>query len=108
MLELALKGGKRYYAWMTFLLAVVGIGWDEGTTSRSGARMGPRALREASTLYAFQRGAPLAAATAAACHLAPQYGHWKAHNIVEMACELPLHAADPRHAVIAVLKAPQA
>ena len=38
-------------------MAVVGIGWDEGTTSRSGARMGPRALREASTLYAFQRGA---------------------------------------------------
>ena len=38
-------------------VAVVGIGWDEGTTSRSGARMGPRALREASTLYAFQRDA---------------------------------------------------
>jgi agmatinase len=36
-------------------VAVVGIGWDEGTTSRSGARMGPRALREASTMYAFQR-----------------------------------------------------
>jgi hypothetical protein len=48
--------------------------------------------------YAFQRGAPLADATAAACHLAPQYGHWKAHNIVEMACELPLHAADPHQA----------
>ena len=31
-------------------VAVVGIGWDEGTTSRSGARMGPRALREASTM----------------------------------------------------------
>jgi molybdopterin-containing oxidoreductase family membrane subunit len=27
MLELALKGGKRYYAWMTFLLVVVGIGF---------------------------------------------------------------------------------
>ena len=38
-------------------VAVVGIGWDEGTTSRSGARMGPRALREASTMYAFQRDA---------------------------------------------------
>jgi hypothetical protein len=48
--------------------------------------------------YAFQRGAPLADATAAACHLAPQYGHWKAHNIVEMAFELELHAADPGHA----------
>lgn len=48
--------------------------------------------------YAFQRGAPLADATAAACHLPPQYGHWKAHNIVEMACELPLHAANPHQA----------
>jgi len=37
-------------------VAVVGIGWDEGTTNRSGARMGPRALREASTLWAFQNG----------------------------------------------------
>jgi molybdopterin-containing oxidoreductase family membrane subunit len=27
MLELALKGSKRYYAWMTFLLVVVGIGF---------------------------------------------------------------------------------
>jgi Ni/Fe-hydrogenase subunit HybB-like protein len=27
MLELALKGGKRYYAWMTFLLVIVGIGF---------------------------------------------------------------------------------
>ena len=38
-------------------VAVVGVGWDEGTTSRSGARMGPRALREASTMYAFQHDA---------------------------------------------------
>lgn len=37
-------------------VAVIGIGWDEGTTNRSGARMGPRALREASTLWAFQDG----------------------------------------------------
>ncbi len=36
-------------------VAVVGIGWDEGTTNRSGARMGPRALREASTMWAFQQ-----------------------------------------------------
>lgn len=44
--------------------------------------------------YAFQRGRPLAAATAAACHLPPQYGAWKAHNVVEMACDLALYAAD--------------
>ena len=36
-------------------VAVIGIGWDEGTTNRSGARMGPRSLREASTMWAFQR-----------------------------------------------------
>jgi hypothetical protein len=45
--------------------------------------------------YAFQRGRPLAAATAAACHLPADFGPWKAHNIVEMACERPLYAADP-------------
>ena len=27
MLELAIKGGKRYYAWMTFLVVIVGIGF---------------------------------------------------------------------------------
>ena len=37
-------------------VAVIGIPWDEGTTNRSGARMGPRALREASTMWAFQNG----------------------------------------------------
>ena len=37
-------------------VAVVGIPWDEGTTNRSGARLGPRALREASTMWAFQNG----------------------------------------------------
>ena len=36
-------------------VAVVGVGWDEGTTFRSGTRMGPRALREASTMWAFQQ-----------------------------------------------------
>jgi agmatinase len=36
-------------------VAVIGIPWDEGTTNRSGARMGPRALREASTLWGFQQ-----------------------------------------------------
>ena len=37
-------------------VAVIGIPWDQGTTSRSGARMGPRALRETSTMWAFQNG----------------------------------------------------
>ena len=36
-------------------VAVVGVPWDQGTTSRSGARMGPRALRETSTMWAFQQ-----------------------------------------------------
>ena len=35
-------------------VAVIGVPWDEGTTYRSGTRMGPRAMREASTLWAFQ------------------------------------------------------
>jgi agmatinase len=37
-------------------VAVVGVPWDLGTTSRSGTRLGPRALREASTQYAFRDG----------------------------------------------------
>jgi agmatinase len=37
-------------------VAVIGIPWDQGTTSRSGARMGPRALRDTSTMWAFQNG----------------------------------------------------
>jgi agmatinase len=37
-------------------VAVVGIPWDEGTTYRSGTRMGPRGLRDASTMWAFQNG----------------------------------------------------
>jgi agmatinase len=36
-------------------VAVVGVPWDLGTTYRSGARMGPRALRDASTMWAFQQ-----------------------------------------------------
>ena len=41
-------------------VAVLGVPWDLGTTSRSGTRMGPRALREASTMWAFRDGlAPL-------------------------------------------------
>jgi len=35
-------------------VAVLGVPYDAGTSSRSGARMGPRALREASTNWAFQ------------------------------------------------------
>lgn len=46
--------------------------------------------------YAFQRGLPLAAATAAACRLPPADGPWKAHNIVEMAFEVLLYSAGPR------------
>ena len=37
-------------------VAVIGIPWDQGTTSRSGARMGPRALRDTSTMWAFPNG----------------------------------------------------
>lgn len=45
--------------------------------------------------YAFQRARPLADAAAAACRLPRELGWWKAHNLVEMACELPLHADEP-------------
>src|SRR5450756_1516700 len=38
-------------------VAVLGIPYDEGTTNRSGARMGPRALREASTHWTYRDGA---------------------------------------------------
>ena len=44
--------------------------------------------------YAFQQGASIANATAAACDLAPAFGPWKAHNIVEMSFELTLYDAD--------------
>ena len=36
-------------------VAVVGVPYDQGTTYRSGARMGPRAVRDASTMWAFQQ-----------------------------------------------------
>jgi agmatinase len=40
-------------------VAVIGIPWDEGVSYRPGARFGPRAIREASTRFAFgERGAP--------------------------------------------------
>ncbi len=35
-------------------VAVLGVPYDGGTSSRAGARMGPRALRDASTNWAFQ------------------------------------------------------
>ncbi len=35
--------------------AILGIPFDEGTTNLSGARLGPRAIREASTQYAFYK-----------------------------------------------------
>lgn len=34
---------------------ILGIPYDEGTTNLSGARLGPRAIREASTQYAFYK-----------------------------------------------------
>ncbi len=37
-------------------VAVLGVPYDEGTTNRPGARMGPRALREASTNWAYRDG----------------------------------------------------
>jgi hypothetical protein len=48
--------------------------------------------------YAFQRGAPLAAETAAACRLPADMGLWKAHNVIEMACDQRIHDADPARA----------
>src|SRR5512140_785581 len=38
-------------------VAVLGIPFDEATTSRSGARFGPRALRDVSTFWAYRTGA---------------------------------------------------
>jgi len=38
-------------------VAVVGIPFDEGTTSRPGTRYGPRALRDVSTFWAYRKGA---------------------------------------------------
>lgn len=38
-------------------IGLVGTPWDGGTTNRPGARHGPRALRDASTLIRFQNGA---------------------------------------------------
>jgi agmatinase len=35
-------------------VGVLGIPWDEGTTSRPGARFGPRALRDVSTFWAYR------------------------------------------------------
>ncbi len=37
-------------------VAVLGIPFDEGTTCRSGARFGPRAIREVSTFWAYRSG----------------------------------------------------
>ena len=37
-------------------IAVLGVPFDMGTQYRSGARFGPRAIREASTLYSFGHG----------------------------------------------------
>lgn len=45
--------------------------------------------------FAFQRGLPLASATARACGLPEALGPWKAHNVIEMAFERPLLLAAP-------------
>ena len=49
--------GKRPYVedWNTFNadVAILGAPFDAGTQWRSGARFGPRAVREASTLFSF-------------------------------------------------------
>jgi hypothetical protein len=45
--------------------------------------------------FAFQHGLALADETAEACGIDRAPGWWKAHNIVEMACERPLHTANP-------------
>jgi agmatinase len=37
-------------------VAVLGVPYDEGATARSGTRMGPRALREISTIWAYRSG----------------------------------------------------
>ena len=37
-------------------VAVLGVPYDEGTTNRAGARLGPRALREVSTFWAYRDG----------------------------------------------------
>lgn len=48
--------------------------------------------------YAFQRAAPLARRAAAACGVAEDQGLWKAHNLIEMAFERSLFAANPQAA----------
>lgn len=45
--------------------------------------------------FAFQHGLALADETADACGIDRALGWWKAHNIVEMACERPLYTANP-------------
>ncbi len=39
--------------------AILGIPYDEGTSNRPGARFGPRAIRDASTLYSYEGGVEL-------------------------------------------------
>lgn|SRR5690348_6506044 len=46
--------------------------------------------------FAFQYGLALADETADACGVDRALGWWKAHNIVEMACERPLYVANPQ------------
>ncbi len=44
--------------------------------------------------FAFQQGAPLATRAAVACSVPEEMGLWKAHNLIEMAFERSLYAAD--------------
>ncbi|HZC05767.1 MAG TPA: hypothetical protein VE338_09010 [Ktedonobacterales bacterium] len=44
--------------------------------------------------YAFQRAAPLAARAAVVCGVPEEMGLWKAHNLIEMAFERALYAAN--------------
>lgn len=48
--------------------------------------------------FAFQRAAPLAERAAVACDVAPEDGLWKAHNLIEMAFERFLFAANTQAA----------
>jgi len=45
--------------------------------------------------YCFEKGRSLVEETIRACHLPPEMGWWKAHNIVEMGIELNIGSSGP-------------
>ncbi len=45
--------------------------------------------------WCFQQGTPYIPQVIAACRLPAEWGLWKSHNLVEMACELLLEQHDP-------------